>query len=357
MTVIATGLRRAGALDPHRVIDALQVCVIGVGSSLRICFANVAASDMLAGPAGGLLGRRLSDVFGPASPLVALARRASGHDAAVSETDIALEGPGFSLGRADATAIVLDESGEMVLTLSPRARARAGAQARRAPPMARTLAHEVRNPLAGIRAAAQLIAKGGDIAPLADLICAEVDRIGRLTERFDALDGVTQPRFATLNIHEPLHRARLIVGGNFPDVRFEEAYDPSLPNVSADMDLMVQMFLNLAKNAAEAVCGQTHPEVKFRTRFRTGERVRAGPMGTARAFLEASVIDNGPGLAPEIATRVFEAFATTKPGGAGLGLAIASDIVARHDGRLDVESSPGRTAFYVLLPLTSERGA
>lgn len=347
--------RRQGAVDVHRLIDALPVSVIGLDRSLRIHFANAAASDLLAGAAGGLLGRRLGDVFGPASPLVALARRAGGMDAAVAESDLALEGPGFSLGRVDASAIGVDDTGEVVVTLTPRGRARGAGLARRAPPMARTLAHEVRNPLAGIRAAAQLIGKGGDIGPLAELICAEVDRIGRLTERFDALDGVSQPRFGVVNIHEPLIRARQIVAGHFPEVRFEEAYDPSLPPVRADLDMLVQTFLNIAKNAAEAVSGETRPHVIFRTRFRSGERVRNVPDGAARAQLEASIIDNGPGLAPDIAARAFEAFATTKPGGAGLGLAIAADIVARHEGRLEVESTPGRTAFHVLLPLMLER--
>jgi two-component system nitrogen regulation sensor histidine kinase GlnL len=347
--------RRHGGVDMGRIIDALPVCVIGLDRSLRIHFANAAASDLLAGPAGGLLGRRLGDVFGPANPLVALARRAGGLDAAVGESDLVLEGPGFSLGRADANAIGIEDSGDVLVTLSPRGRTRNFGLARRAPPMARTLAHEVRNPLAGIRAAAQLIGKGGEAGPLAELICAEVDRIGRLTERFDALDGLSHPRFAAVNIHEPLIRARQIVAGHFPEVRFEEAYDPSLPAVRADLDMLIQTFLNLAKNAAEAVNGHTLPHVIFRTRFRPGERVRNAPDGAARAQLEASIIDNGPGLAPDIAGRAFEAFATTKPGGAGLGLAIAADIVARHEGRLEVDSIPGRTAFHVLLPIMPER--
>jgi two-component system, NtrC family, nitrogen regulation sensor histidine kinase GlnL len=123
-----------------------------------------------------------------------------------------------------------------------------------------------------------------------------------------------------------------------------------LPHVSGDMDQLIQVFLNLTKNAAEAVRDQDDGRITLSTRFRPGLKIRTGS-GPARSQLEACVRDNGPGLPGELSGRLFEPFATTKQGGAGLGLAVAAEIITRHQGRIEVESRPGETAFKVLLPL------
>jgi two-component system nitrogen regulation sensor histidine kinase GlnL len=236
---------------------------------------------------------------------------------------------------------------------TPRARAAPAAAANSA---ARTLAHEVRNPLAGIRAAAQLIARAEDAesAALAKLICDEVDRIGRLTDRIDPLGTIEPPRFEHFNIHEALDRVRKLIGSSAPDVMIRERYDPSLPPVRGDFDQLIQAFLNIAKNAAEAAAGDPDAEIAIITSFIPGVRFRSAAGAAARAQLEVQIVDNGPGLDPAIAERLFEAFATTKPGGMGLGLTVAADIVARHEGRIEVDSVPGRTAFKVLLPIDPE---
>jgi two-component system, NtrC family, nitrogen regulation sensor histidine kinase GlnL len=238
--------------------------------------------------------------------------------------------------------------------LHPLMRARpAGEAARNA---ARVLAHEVRNPLAGIRAAAQLIARGGDneATELATLICAEVDRIGRLTDRIDPLAGVVPGKPESFNVHEVLERVRALVGPTAPEIRIKERYDPSLPLVSGDFDQLIQAFLNVAKNSVEALAGRGDAEIAFVTGFRPGVHVRSAPDSAARAQLEVQIVDNGPGLHPDIADRLFEPFATTKSGGMGLGLAVVAGIVARHQGRVEVESKPGRTAFRILLPIDPE---
>ncbi|MGH6952379.1 MAG: two-component system sensor histidine kinase NtrB, partial [Vitreimonas sp.] len=318
----------------------------------RIRFVNAAAAELLAGVGRGLLGRRLDEIFGVDAPLVALTRRALAGATGIAEADVALSGPGFALGRATVAAGPVGENGyiALVLTRPPRART--------APPIAgqsaaRTLAHEVRNPLAGIRAAAQLISRGDDpdTAALATLICDEVDRINRLTDRIDPLAGFEPPRFASFNIHEALERVRKLIGSGAPDVMIRERYDPSLPLIRGDLDQLIQALLNIAKNAAEAVAGQTDSEVAFITSFRPGVKVRSAASGTARAQLEVQIVDNGPGLHPDVADRLFEAFATTKANGMGLGLTVAADIVARHDGSIEVDSAPGRTAFKILLPI------
>lgn len=346
---------RAANPDAERWLEALPAPVLGVDAGERIRFVNAEAAELLAGVGRGLLGRRLDEIFGPDAPIIALARRALSGAAGVAEADVALIGPGFALGRATVAAGPVGENGyiAVVLTRPPRARA--------TPPVAghsaaRTLAHEVRNPLAGIRAAAQLIARGDDdeSAALAKLICDEVDRIHRLTDRIDPFGAFEPPRFDRFNIHEALDRVRKLVASSAPDVMIRDRYDPSLPPVRGDMDQLIQAFLNIAKNAVEAMEGQSDAELAITTAYRPGVRFRSAASGAARAQLEVQFIDNGPGLHPDVADRLFEAFATTKSSGMGLGLTVAADIIARHDGRIEVDSEPGHTAFKILLPIDPE---
>lgn len=343
--------------DSERWLEALPAPVIGIDSGERIRFANAAAAELLAGVGRGLLGRRLDEIFGPDAPVVALARRAVSGSVGVAETDVALVGPGFALGRASIAAGPVGDNGYIALVVTRPLQAR-GAPLAAGHSAARTLAHEVRNPLAGIRAAAQLIARGSDAesAALAQLICDEVDRIRRLTDRIDPLSAIEPPRFETFNIHQALERVRKLIGSSAPAVMIKERYDPSLPQVRGDMDQLIQALLNIANNAVEAVAGQPDGEVAFITAYRPGVRFRSAASGAPRAQLVVEIADNGPGIASDIADRIFEAFASTKLSGMGLGLTVAADIVARHDGRIEVESAPGRTAFRVLLPIDPDAG-
>jgi two-component system, NtrC family, nitrogen regulation sensor histidine kinase GlnL len=346
---------RNPAPDAERWLEALPAPVIGVDAGERIRFVNGAAAELLAGVGRGLLGRRLDEIFGADAPIIALARRALNGAAGVAESDVAIVGPGFALGRASVAVGPVGENGyiALVLTRPPRARTAPPASGHSA---ARTLAHEVRNPLAGIRAAAQLISRGDDeeSSALAKLICDEVDRIHRLTDRIDPFGAFEPPRFERFNIHEALDRVRKLVGSSAPDVMIRERYDPSLPPVRGDLDQLIQAFLNIAKNAAEAVGDQPDGEIAIATSYRPGVKFRSAASGAARAQLEVQIVDNGPGLDPDVADRLFEAFATTKANGMGLGLTVAADIVARHDGRIEVDSAPGRTAFKILLPIDPE---
>lgn len=344
--------------DAERWLEALPAPVLAVDRGERVRFVNAAAAELLAGIRRGVAGRRLEEIFGADAPLVALARRALASDGEVAETDIALTGPGFALGRVAVAAGPVGEEGHvaLVFTRPPRARVAPAAASNSA---ARTLAHEVRNPLAGIRAAAQLIARSddADTAALANLICDEVDRIHRLTDRIDPLGAFEPPRFERFNIHEALERVRKLIVSSAPSVSVRERYDPSLPPVRGDLDQLIQAFLNIAKNAAEAVAGQADGEIVILTSYRPGVKFRSAASGAARPQLEVQILDNGPGLHPDVADRLFEPFATTKTGGMGLGLTVAADIVARHDGRIEVDSASGRTAFRVLLPIETDEPA
>jgi two-component system, NtrC family, nitrogen regulation sensor histidine kinase GlnL len=350
---------RPPAPDAERWLEALPAPVIGVDAGERVRFVNAAAADLLTGVGRGLLGRRLDEIFGPDAPLVGVARRALTSETRVAESDVALIGQGFALGRVSIAAAPVGENGYIALVMGPPGRARSGGQHPGANSAARTLAHEVRNPLAGIRAAAQLISRGddADAAALGKLICDEVDRMRRLTDRIDPLDSLDPPKFESINIHSALERVRKLVSSSAPNVMMRERYDPSLPHVRGDFDQLIQAFLNIAKNAAEAVSSQPDGEVAFVTAYRPGLRIRAAPSGAARAQLEVQIIDNGPGLSAAIVDRLFEPFATTKTGGMGLGLTVAADIIGRHDGRIEVDSAPGRTAFKILLPIDPEDDA
>jgi two-component system nitrogen regulation sensor histidine kinase GlnL len=337
--------------DAERWLEALPTPVLGVDARQHIRFVNAAAADLLAGAGRGVLGRNLQDVFGAEAPLLQIARRAEAGEA-VAEADVVLAGPGFALGRVHVAASSVGELGYVTLVLTPASRARA-APAAAGYSAARTLAHEVRNPLAGIRAAAQLIMRGADddSATLAKLICDEVDRIRRLTDRIDPLAGLNPARMERLNIHEALDRVRKLVSSSAPEIRIRERYDPSLPSIRGDLDLLIQAILNVAKNAVEVLHSRDDGEIALSTNFRTGVRFSPADGAPARAQLEVQIADNGPGLDPRVADRLFEAFATTKSGGMGLGLTVSADIVARHGGRIEVESEPGRTVFKILLPI------
>ena len=339
--------------DAERWLEALPIAVLGVDADMQVRFANSAAEALLAGQGRGLVGRSVIDLFGDDSAAPALIDAASRRLQTVTATDVPLSVHGFQLPRADLNAAPLEDGRFVALTIAPRGRAQNTVESRPVSAAARTLAHEVRNPLAGIRAAAQLIGKDADpdVRALTDVICAETDRIRRLTDRIDALDGMAPLRLQATNVHEALERVRCVLQAAFPRVAILERYDPSLPPVMGDLDQLIQAFLNIAKNAAEAVADRPDSRIAFSTAYRPGLRVRAAGGGAARPQLEVAFEDNGPGLPPSMRQRAFEPFVTSKRGGMGLGLAVASEIVNRHGGRLEVESAVGRTVFRILLPI------
>ncbi|MGE0829227.1 MAG: nitrogen regulation protein NR(II) [Hyphomonadaceae bacterium] len=357
MTPTAPPLSRLPPPDADRWLESLPAPVLGVDAGERIRFVNAAAADLLAAAGRGLLGRRLVDVFGHDAPLVSLARRALQAQAHVAEGDVAMAGIDFTLGRAAVAAAPVGENGYLALVIHMQGKARIGGGGPLASvSAARTLAHEVRNPLAGIRAAAQLISRSDDpdTIALGTLIVEEVDRINRLTDRIDPLDSIAPTKLERVNIHQALERVRQIIAAGFPMTIIKERYDPSLPDIRGDLDQLIQALLNIAKNGAEVVAAQDDGAISFTTRYRPGLKVRSAATGAARAQLEILISDNGPGVHPAIADRLFEPFATTKNGGMGLGLTVAADIISRHDGRIEIDSAPGATTFRVLLPIDPE---
>jgi two-component system nitrogen regulation sensor histidine kinase GlnL len=338
--------------DLAHILDTAGIAVLGVDPVCVIAFANAPALSLLRLGRRSLIGMPLDRVFGDDSDITDAVHRILRQDVAIAELECPLIAGGVSLGAVSMMAQHRPDDGGVTVTLLPRSRRRSGERPTQAPPIARTLAHEVRNPLAGIRGAAQLIGKdaNADTRALVDLICAEVDRIRRLTDRLDDFDTTAPPQRGPLNIHAVLDRVTQILRPSAGDVSIMTDYDPSLPQLLGDGDQLIQAVLNLAKNAVEA-CPRDGGRVVLATRYRSGSRLREIKGGAVRALLEVSITDNGPGVAAHIVDRLFEPFATTKANGVGLGLAVASKIIAAHGGRIDLDSVPGATVFRICLPL------
>ena len=225
------------------------------------------------------------------------------------------------------------------------------------------LAHEIKNPLAGIRGAAQLLKSSAkaDDAPLAQLIVDETDRVRRLVDRMEAFSDDALPALTAINVHQVLDRVRALAANGVADgLVLREQYDPSLPPVLGDEDQLIQIFLNLVKNAAEAAHsrGDGRGEIAIHTAYRHGVRrtcARSKGQTPARRTARGSGHGQWSWRAGSPSRgHLFQPFVTSKANGAGLGLALVSKLVAAHGGLLDFESEPGRTVFRVLFPIASE---
>ena len=250
-------------------------------------------------------------------------------------------------------------AGMMLMLISPRDIASRMSQnatstkaAKSAIGMAEMLAHEIKNPLAGITGAAQLISMSltGPDLELTDLIVEESRRIVKLLEQVEQFGNLRPPALKPVNIHDVLDRARQSAAVGFgAHMMFVEDYDPSLPRAMADSDQLLQVFLNLLKNASEA--GKSGGSIRLHTFYDPSLRVRGADGTLGRLPLQIEVIDDGPGLPPAIAADVFEPFVSGRENGTGLGLALVSKLIAAAGAWISVDSAPGRTVFRVSLPL------
>ena len=222
--------------------------------------------------------------------------------------------------------------------------------------MAEMLAHEIKNPLAGITGAAQLLSMSleNDDLELCDLIVAETRRVVKLLEQVEQFGNLRPPECRAVNVHDLLDRARKsALVGFAAHMTLREDYDPSLPPTWADGDQLLQVFLNLLKNAAEASRGGPGT-IRLRTFYEPSLRIRRAGGHVSRLPLQVEIVDDGPGLPPTIADDIFEPFVSGRENGTGLGLALVSKIIADHDGWISVDSIPGRTAFRISLPMAPD---
>ncbi|HEX6611925.1 MAG TPA: ATP-binding protein [Hyphomicrobiaceae bacterium] len=347
------------------LLGALPHPILVLADDERIIYANSAAEVFFQASQAMLKRQTLEEVVVFGCPIVALARQVRRSGATVNEYGVEIGTPKVTAPRLvdiyggpmpdvpDLTVLMLQQRSmaqmiERQLTHRAAARSVSG--------LAAVLAHEIKNPLSGIRGAAQLLEPGlsDEDRGLAQLICAETDRIRNLVDRMEVFGDERPLDTEPVNIHSVLdHVKKLAETGFARDVRVVQQYDPSLPHVPGHRDKLVQAFLNLVKNGAEAIAEGTEPgRIILTTAFRPGVRLSVPGTGARVALpLCIEVEDNGPGVAEDVKPHLFDPFVTTKRKGTGLGLALVAKIVGDHGGIIECESEPKRTVFRVLLPM------
>jgi two-component system nitrogen regulation sensor histidine kinase GlnL len=367
-------MRTPNAVQRHAadaVLNALPLPVITVAADGKIADANVAAESFFEASVVLLRRQQLRDLVPFGSPLLALVEQVRDRGAAVNEYKVDLStprNPGDRLvdlhvaplpERPDHVVVMLQErtiADKMDRQLTHRGAARSVSA------LAAMLAHEIKNPLSGIRGAAQLLEQSADDddRTLTRLICDEADRIVKLVDRMEVFSDERPVERESVNIHIVLeHVKRLAQSGFGRHIKFVEIYDPSLPPVFANRDQLVQVFLNLVKNSAESISeSAADGEIQITTAFRPGVRLSLpGSKSRVSLPLEFCIKDNGPGVPEDLMQHLFDPFVTTKPTGSGLGLALVAKIVGDHGGIIECESQQRHTVFRVLMPMFTGDGA
>ena len=327
----------------------------------RFVDANAAAELFFEASRVSLRRKRLGQFFPPASRIVELIEQARRGPLSLSEYAIEFNWIERNSVLVDLQAAQLfDAPGHVLLSIQPRSVAEAMDRSLSARGAARSLsgfaammAHEIKNPLAGISGAAQLLEmKLGDTeGEIIRLIHEEVDRVRSLVDRMEAFAIDAPPERKPVNMHEVLDQARRSAAAGYGrHVRFREIYDPSLPPVPGDRAQLLQVCANLIKNAAEAAPRQGG-EVFLKTAYRPGVKVATAGGGRESLPFELTVMDNGPGVPDELLPHIFEPFVTSKSSGTGLGLSLVSKLVGDHGGVVECRRNGDRTAFRVLLPV------
>ncbi|ABS14787.1 MULTISPECIES: two-component system sensor histidine kinase NtrB [Brucella/Ochrobactrum group] len=348
---------------PSVVLDAISQPVIMVSAENYIAYANLDAEQFFRSGSSILARNRLESFLPFGSPLLALVDQVRTSQMPVNEYRVDVSSPRLGAERiVDVyVAPVAELPGAVVILFKEKTMAEKidrqmthrGA-ARSVTGLASMLAHEIKNPLSGIRGAAQLLEQvvSDEDRALARLITDETDRIVSLVDRMEVFSDERPIERSAVNIHAVLDHVKAIAKNGFArKIRFVEDYDPSLPPVFANRDQLVQIFLNLLKNASEAIGDREGGEIVLSTAYRPGIRLQVpGARDRVALPLEFCVHDNGPGVPQDMLPHLFDPFVTTKTNGSGLGLALVAKIIGDHGGIIECDSHPTRTTFRVLMP-------
>ena len=353
--------------DIHRsLLEALPHAVVLLCEDNRVSYANPAAESFFGLSLAVLRRQEISDLVTFGCPLLSLIDQVRRSGASVNEYGVEVVIP-----RTEANHLVdvfggtlPDDRGCVMLLLQQRSMAQMierqlsnRAATRSASGFSAVLAHEIKNPLSGIRGAAQLLEPSLSDADraLTQLICAETERIRKLIDRIEVFGDERPISAEPVNIHDVIEHVRQIAQSGFArNIEFRQEFDPSLPPVPGMRDLLIQALLNLVKNASEAISepGDVGGRIVLRTAFRPGVRLTVPGSGTRVTLpLLIEIQDNGVGIKPDMQKHIFEPFVTDKTSGTGLGLALVAKIISDHGGVIECESVPRNTTFRILLPL------
>lgn len=337
-------------------LDLLATPVILVDDDLRIVHANPSAEDLFAFSLKNVTRQALAHLFIDSAELITGLDEVLGHNWSYTGRDLTLTRPGHASLHLNCLITPIETSAarfliefrpmDQQLKLAREQRQLDQQQANRE--LIRNLAHEIRNPLGGLRGSAQLLERElerPELREYTQVIIKEADRLQALLDRL--LTPHRAPQIAPLNIHEVLERVSALVLAEFPDgIRIERDYDASLPDLHGDKEQLIQAVLNVVHNAAQALNGKG--EITLRTRARRQVTLAKQRYKLA---LELQVVDNGPGIREELRERIFYPLVSGRDGGTGLGLTLSQTYVQYHHGTIECDSRPGRTCFTIMLPL------
>ena len=341
-------------------LDLLATAIMLVDRELHVRYANPAAENLFELSATALVDQKLADIFSDDRVLAGAIEYARANNCSYTENDLELGAAGHDKLHLSCTVspVELDSGSsamvsllefrhiEQQLKVSREERLLEQSQANRE--LIRNLAHEIKNPLGGIRGAAQLLERElerPNLHEYTQVIMKEADRLQLLMDRL--LTPHRLPQKAPLNIHEVLERVRSLIIAEYPQgIAIQRDYDTSLPLLEGDREQLIQVVLNIVRNAAQAMSGTG--QITLRTRV---ARQATFARRRYRHALELQIIDTGPGIAEDIRERIFFPLVSGREGGSGLGLTLAQTFVAQHHGTITFESGPGGTTFTLLLPI------